>query len=231
MNLKANVFLMLLTTIFLPFLSFSVQAQEYVGRVVGVSDGDTITLLDPGKRQIKVRLAEIDTPESGQPYGSRAKQELSRLVFGKTVTVKAQDTDRYGRTVGRVYVDTLDVNAEMVRRGAAWVYRKYARDQELYVLEDQARQAKVGLWSLAEAERVPPWEWRHAKQRTSKDDATIPAHSQTPQNSTGQDFTCGGKTKCGQMTSCAEAYFYLNQCGLTRLDSDKDGIPCESICR
>jgi len=119
----------------------------------------------------------------------------------------------------------------MVRRGAAWVYRKYARDQSLYVLEGQARQAKVGLWHLAEAGRVPPWEWRHAKQRPSKDDTTTPAYSQTLQRSTGQGFTCVGKTKCGQMTSCAEAYFYLNQCGLTRLDGDKDGSPCESICR
>ncbi len=228
MNLKVNIFLVLLTTIFLPIL---VQAQEHVGRVLGVTDGNTITLLDPSKHQIKVRLAEIDTPESAQPYGNRAKQELSKLVFGKTITLKVHDTDRYGRIVARVYVDTLDVNAEMVRRGAAWVYRKYARDHGLYVLEDQARQAKVGLWSLTEAERVPPWEWRNAKQRPSKDEATIPAYSQTPQHSTGQGFTCAGKTKCGQMTSCAEAYFYLNQCGLTSLDRDKNGIPCESICR
>ena len=127
MNLKPVFLLVLLLT---ALLSFSVQAQEYMGRVVGVSDGDTITILDAGKRQIKVRLAEIDAPEFRQPYGSRAKQELSRLVFGKTVTVKAQDTDRYGRTVGRVYADGSDVNAGMVRRGAAWVYRQYAKDQK-----------------------------------------------------------------------------------------------------
>jgi len=99
MNLKAIAFLVLLTTIFLPF---SAQAQEHLGRVVGVTDGDTLTLLEPGKQQIKVRLAEIDTPEAAQPYGNRAKQELSKLVFGKTITVKVQDTDRYGRTWSRI---------------------------------------------------------------------------------------------------------------------------------
>ncbi|SFM82049.1 thermonuclease family protein [Nitrosomonas communis] len=110
-----------------------------------------------------MRLAEIDTPESAQPYGSRAKQELSRLVFGKTVSVKVHDTDRYGRKVGRVYTDDTDVNAEMVRLGAAWVYRKYASDQRLYTLEKRARQNRAGLWNLPEAQQVPPWEWRKAR--------------------------------------------------------------------
>ena len=86
------------------------MAQEHIGRVVGVSDGDTITILNDRKQQIKVRLAEIDTPESAQPYGSRAKQELSRLVYGKTVSVKVQDTDRYGRKVGRVYTDAISMS-------------------------------------------------------------------------------------------------------------------------
>ena len=228
MNLKTVFLLVLLLT---ALLSFFVQAQEYMGRVVGVHDGDTITILDAGKRQIKVRLAEIDTPESRQPYGSRAKQELSRLVFGKTVTVKAQDTDRYGRTVGRVYADGLDVNAEMVRRGAAWVYRQYVKDQSLYTLENQARQDKAGLWGLPEAEQVPPWEWRHARRGSSTGGAIVPTHREPPRQSTGQGFTCGGKTTCEQMSSCAEARFYLEQCGLGSLDRDKDGVPCESICR
>lgn len=224
-EIKSSFILALFVTV---LLSFSAQAEDYVGRIVGVSDGDTITLLDTGKRQIKVRLAEIDTPESAQPYGSRAKQELSSLVYGKTVIVKVQDTDRYGRTVGRVYVDVLDVNAEMVRRGAAWVYRQYAKDQGLYVLEEQARQNKTGLWGLPEAEQVAPWEWRHAKRGNPTGGVNSQATSKSPPQSS---FDCGGKTTCGQMSSCAEAYFYLNQCGLGRLDRDKDGVPCESICR
>jgi endonuclease YncB( thermonuclease family) len=80
-------------------------------------------ILADRKQQIKERLAEIDTPEYAQSYGTRAKQELSRLIYRKTVIVKVQDTDRYGRKVGRVYKDDVDVNAEMIRLGAAWVYR------------------------------------------------------------------------------------------------------------
>ncbi|TYP75792.1 MULTISPECIES: thermonuclease family protein [Nitrosomonas] len=156
-NSKKNLFLLLL---YLAFLLLFAAAQEHIGRVVGVSDGDTLTIIDNRKQQIKVRLAEIDTPESAQPYGTRAKQALSQLVYGKTVWVKVRDIDRYGRTVGRVYEGDIDVNAEMVRIGAAWVYRKYASDQNLYTLEKQARQNKSGLWSLPEAQQVPPWEWR-----------------------------------------------------------------------
>jgi len=75
--------------------------------------------------------------------------------------VVVQDTDKYGRTVGRVYVGSLDVNAELVKQGAAWVYRQYLKDQSLLALEEQARAAKIGLWGLPEAQRMPPWEWRH----------------------------------------------------------------------
>lgn len=159
-NSKAILCLVLL---YLALLPLSAVAEEQIGRVVGVTDGDTLTMLDGRKQQIKVRLAEIDTPESAQPYGTRAKQELSRLVHGKTITVKVQDIDRYGRTVGRVYVSGLDVNAEMVKLGAAWVYRKYASDQSLYALEKQARQNRAGIWNLPETEQIPPWEWRKAR--------------------------------------------------------------------
>lgn len=159
-NSKAILCLVLL---YLALLPLSAVAEEQTGRVVGVTDGDTLTMLDGRKQQIKVRLAEIDTPESAQPYGTRAKQELSRLVHGKTVTVKVQDIDRYGRTVGWVYVGELDVNAEMVKLGAAWVYRKYASDQSLYALEKQAKQKRAGIWNLPEAEQIPPWEWRKAR--------------------------------------------------------------------
>jgi endonuclease YncB( thermonuclease family) len=102
-----------------------------------------------------VRLGEIDTPESRQPYGERAKQALSDLAYNKQARVVVQDTDRYGRTVGRVYVGGVDVNAEMVKQGAAWVYRQFARDQSLFRLEEQAKAAKRGLWGLPEAQ-LPP---------------------------------------------------------------------------
>jgi micrococcal nuclease len=136
--------------------------HEFAGRVVGISDGDTFTLLTLEKQQVKIRLAEIDAPESGQPFGQKSKQALSDLIFGKDVVVRAQTTDRYGRTVGRPYVGDLDVCEEMVRIGAAWAYREYLRDENLLVLEAEAKAHKRGLWSLSEAQNAPPWEWRRS---------------------------------------------------------------------
>ena len=155
----------LLLAFFLLLAPAAALAGDLTGRVVGITDGDTLTLLSQGREQVRVRLAEIDTPESGQPYGNRARQALSELAFGRSVRVVVQDTDRYGRAVGRVYAGPVDVNAEMVRRGAAWVYRRYSRDPALLDLEREARQARRGLWTLPEAERVPPWEWRAAERR------------------------------------------------------------------
>lgn len=136
------------------------SALETSGRVVGVTDGDTLTVLDSADRQIKVRLAEIDTPEAGQPYGDRAGQALAALVFGKAVRVEAEDSDRYGRLLGRVRAGALDVNAEMDRQGAAWVFRQHSRDAGLLRLEAEAQAARRGVWALPEAQRVPPWQWR-----------------------------------------------------------------------
>jgi endonuclease YncB( thermonuclease family) len=206
-------------------------ATELAGRVVGITDGDTLTLLYEGNQQVRIRLAEIDAPESRQPYGNRARQELSDLAFGKDVTVTVQDIDRYGRTVGRVYDGSLDVNAEMVRQGAAWVYRQYSHDPLLLRHEQDARDARRGLWALPEAEHMPPWEWRTAErggQGRSQPTATIVP---TSGNAASSSFACAGKRYCREMTSCAEARFYLTQCGVRSLDGDHDGMPCERICR
>lgn len=132
-------------------------------RVVGITHGDTLTLLTADKEQVKIRLADIDTPKRGQPFGRKAKGALSELVFDQDVSIQYVDTDRYGRIVGRAYVEDLYVNAEMVRRGAAWVDRKYAKDGRLFELESEAKQARRGVWSLPQAQREPPWEWRRTK--------------------------------------------------------------------
>jgi endonuclease YncB( thermonuclease family) len=137
-------------------------AEELHGRVVGISDGDTLTLLID-RRQVRVRLGEIDTPESRQPWGTRARQALSALAARQDARVVVQDIDRYGRTVGRVYVGALDVNAELVRRGDAWVYRQYLTDPSLLALESEARSLRRGLWSLPEGDRLPPWVWRRSR--------------------------------------------------------------------
>ena len=219
----------------LALLAGPLLAAEYTGRVVGVADGDTMILLVPDGasfKQIRVRLGEIDTPESRQPYGERAKQTLSDLAYNQQARVVVQDTDRYGRTVGRVYVGAVDVNAELVKQGAAWVYRQYAKDPSLYRLEEQAKAAQRGLWGLPEAQRCPPWDWRKKACPTSAA-APAPASSaaSAPTAATSGGFTCAGKRYCREMTSCEEAKFYLTQCGVATLDGNRDGVPCETLCR
>lgn len=130
---------------------------ETSGKVIGIADGDTLTVLAE-RQQIKVRLAEIDAPEKGQAFGNRSKQSLSVLCHGKQARLDDKGKDRYGRTLARVYCDGTDANAEQVRRGMAWVYDRYVTDRSLYVLQDEAKAARRGLW--ADSSPMPPWEWR-----------------------------------------------------------------------
>ncbi len=142
-------------------LAACAKVDRNVGRVVGVTDGDTVRVLvnDPTPKEVRVRLHGIDAPERNQAFGTRARQELSSLVFGKTVRLQKVDTDRYGRTVARLVVDGRDVNAEMVRRGFAWWYERYAPDDPvLKAAQREARAGKLGLWR--DARPVPPWEFR-----------------------------------------------------------------------
>ena len=141
--------------------TFTVQAQNLQGKVVHIADGDTITILTGSKEQMKIRLAGIDTPEKAQPFGNKAKQAVAALTFNKQVLVEVETTDRYGRTVGTVFINGENVNAELIRQGMAWVYRKYTNDQKLYELEIQAKQAKRGLW--ASEKPIEPWLWRKGK--------------------------------------------------------------------
>lgn len=207
-------------------------AEFFEGRVVTVFDGDTIEVL-VGHEQRRVRLSGIDTPERGQPWANKARQALARRVFGKQVRVNDVGTDRYGRTVGEVYADNVCVGCELVREGHAWVYRKFTDDPVLFELEAQARAAHRGLWSLPEAQRVPPWEWRHASHPASGGEQG-PVHSREGPGSArpaAPHFTCADKRFCREMTSCAEARFYLEHCGRADLDGDGDGVPCASLCR
>ena len=103
------------------------SAEVVVGQVVGITDGDTLIVLSSAKRQYKVRLAGIDSPERGQAFGTKAKQSLSDLAFGKVALVEYHKRDRYGRLVGKVHVGNLDVCLEQIRRGLAWHYKDYER--------------------------------------------------------------------------------------------------------
>jgi endonuclease YncB( thermonuclease family) len=190
------------------------------GRVVGITDGDTLTLLVDG-RSVRIRLAEIDAPEMGQPYGRQAKAALSKLAFGRSARVEVVDEDDYGRQVGEVHVGGVHVNFEMVRQGHAWAYTRYARSTEVIDLESEARRAGRGLWRLPESQRDPPWNWRHGERRGRAGRA--PADLRDP--------ACGTRHSCREMTSCAEARFHYERCGLRYLDGDGDGVPCESLCR
>ena len=157
-------------TIFILFtllLSASAQQQTITGKVVGVSDGDTLTVLDASNQQYKIRLEGIDAPESNQDFGSRAKQSLSDLVFGKTVTVESLKKDKYGRVLGKVTLGGKNINQEQIDRGMAWFYRAYQAELPANVaavyelIETRARQEKRGLW--ADASPIPPWDFRRGK--------------------------------------------------------------------
>ena len=145
-------------------------AQPISGKIVGITDGDTLTLLTPAKTQLKIRLAEIDAPESGQPWGKQSKAMLSDLAFGKQARLVVTDKDRNGRFVARVYVGSLDVNAEMVRRGGAWAFRRYLTDQSFVGLEAAAKRNRLGLWSMPPGQIVAPWDWR-ANRRSVSDES------------------------------------------------------------
>jgi endonuclease YncB( thermonuclease family) len=128
-------------------------------RVVSVHDGDTLTVLIE-QRHVKVRLTEIDAPELGQPFGTKSRQSLSDLCFGKTVTLDVRGHDRYHRTLAHVTCAGTDANEEQVRRGYAWIYTRYVpADSPLYAMQQAAQAAHRGLWS--DPAPVAPWDWRH----------------------------------------------------------------------
>lgn len=133
--------------------------------VTGVADGDTLYVNVDG-HSIRIRLAQIDAPEKAQAFGRRSEQSLRALVGKRQVELAWKSLDRYGRPIAKVWVDGLDVNAEQVRRGLAWVFRRYSNDATLIALEAQAKSTRLGLW--ADRHPVAPWEWR-ATQREGPD--------------------------------------------------------------
>lgn len=158
--------------------ALSAQAAELEGKVVGVSDGDTVTVLDATRTQHKVRVAGIDAPEKGQDFGQRSKESLSALVFGKTVRLEWSKEDRYGRKVAKVWVaepgclqpscpKTVDAGLAQLTVGLAWWYRKYASEQSpedrgrYESAETEAKARRAGLWR--DAAPTAPWDWRRSR--------------------------------------------------------------------
>ena len=135
---------------------------DYCVKVVSISDGDTFRGLTEDNKEIKFRIYGIDAPERNQAFGTRSKQHLSDLIFGKTVGIKVQSTDYFGRSVVWVYTsDRKDVSAEMLKAGMVWHFKKYDKSKEYASLEDKARLKHVGLW--VDKEPVAPWEFRKKK--------------------------------------------------------------------
>jgi endonuclease YncB( thermonuclease family) len=143
--------------ILLLLLSSSCLAAELRGRVTAITDGDTLKVFD-GQQEIKIRLLNIDAPESKQAFGSRAKQHLGEKVFGKEVIVEHHKKDRYKRILGTIWLDNRNINLEMVEDGYAWAYRQYLNDHNFLKAENTAREKKSGLW--VDPFPIPPWEYR-----------------------------------------------------------------------
>ena len=161
---RRNILLRTLLTVLVvsPTLSWA-----WSGEVVGITDGDTITVLNSKTlKDVKIRLYGIGTPEKGQAFSKRAKQFTSDMVFGNVVEVGAITVDHYGRTVSLVYVEGKGVCDELIRAGLAWVYYLYCNlpiCAEWKNLEAEAKEAKRGIWS--EHNPVPPWEFRRKRRK------------------------------------------------------------------
>lgn len=164
--------------------ALAVQAEELRGTALKIFDGDSFILqLDGSGKKLDVRLAEIDAPEKDQPYANESRAALNELIFRRKLKAVVLDTDSYKRKIVRLYRvdDGLNINATLVERGHAWVYRRWVRDKTLFDREKTAKQQRLGLWALPEAQRTPPWKWRyeHRKERAPLPEAAgvhSPAH-------------------------------------------------------
>lgn len=138
-------------------------ASEYsfVGKVTRVIDGDTIHLVTHHKKA-KIRLYGIDAPEKGQPFGKQSKKMLATLILNKVVSAKCLYKDIYKRDVCTLFLKNLDINAAMVAKGGAWVFKKYYKGSDYFKDERQARAKKRGLWGMNNKYLIPPWTWRKA---------------------------------------------------------------------
>lgn len=210
----------LLFALVLVLIAGQLHAATFNGRLVRVLGGDTVEVVREGVIE-PVRLSQIYAPIWDQPYGTAAKEFVSRVAADEEVTVHFEERDLHGRLYGEVFLlDGTNLNKLIVGSGYAWRYEGFTTDPDYADLEKGARQAKKGLWGVDVA--VPPWEWRWVQAQ-----ASIMRDSE----SSDSGYVCGKKTKCYEMSSCQEAKFYFYACGLSRLDRDGNGIPCDARCQ
>lgn len=205
-----------------------------VGQVSRVVDGDTLWVKTEGDGEppVVVRLEGIDAPESCQPGGADATAALTSLALGRNVSVRVAARDDHGRTVGKVYDGEKDLGDRMVRDGQAWSSR-YQYDRGPYVAEERMALAlKRGLHAAGNA--VQPRDFRKQHGPCENAAARLPAAA-VPVATASVAATskllagarCDGRTHCSQMTSCAEATWFLKHCPGVKMDGDRDGVPCE----
>ena len=223
---KRTLIVVICLVLSLPFSALS-RFPTWQGKVVGVSDGDTITVLHHGKGE-KIRLYGIDCPEKSQAFGKRAKQFTSNMVFGKTVEVRPITTDRYGRTIAWVHVNKRVLNEELLTAGLAWHYKRYSSERHLAELEIEARRAKAGLWSDPHA--VPPWDYRRGGRAVTK--PKTPIESQAP-SSDHRGLVYHGNVKSKKFHGPACRYYNGRNCTAifqSREEAIRVGyVPCE-VC-
>lgn len=143
------------------------HAQSIAVTLERVVDGDTVRVRTLAQAPLTLRLAQIDAPESAQPWSKRSKQLLASLLAQGQICIISQSTDRYGRSVAQLYAGPIDVNREMIARGGAWAFRRYLNDRTLIAVEARARARRAGLWSMPDAEIIAPWDYRAARRSAS----------------------------------------------------------------
>lgn len=144
---------------FFSFICFS----QTIAKVISIKDGDTVVVLLGDNSQKTLRLAEVDCPESGQPFGKNAKEFTSSQIFGKEIMFIETETDRYGRNIAKIYYssDLKYLSAEIIKAGFGWWYFRYSTDIALKQFQQNAQNKELGLWSDKDA--IAPWDWRKIK--------------------------------------------------------------------
>lgn len=199
------------------------------GRASKISDGDTFRLAQSNGGSLTVRLDQIDAPETSQPWAKRSRQKLAELLGNGEVCVVGGKYDKYGRLIGEVRANGVQVNRVMVESGSAWAYRQYLRDKSLIELEAQARSEKRGLWSMPPQQTIPPWEFRHPELASKAEVVGAQGLLELPEHGHLAP-ECSAKPSCRQMSRCEEAKGWLAKCGGQGIDGDGDGVPCEKLC-
>jgi endonuclease YncB( thermonuclease family) len=202
------------------------EVQAITGKVVGVTDGDTVTVLDR-KTQYKIRLEGIDAPESHQAYGSKSREALAHKVFQKNVRVEWRQRDKYDRTLGHIFIDDRWVNKDMVKEGWAWHYRQYSKSDVLADAESEARTAKAGLW--ADSSPVAPWDFRHPGVSAPQAAAPAVAKPEVPESTSDKKEETVYVTKTGAKYHRAGCRHLQSSIPMSLSEAAKRYSPC-SVC-